>query len=783
MKIIHLLKINIIIFSSIFFLCVNAQTITNQIPVGDGPAGIAITPDGTLLYSVNEIDATVSVIDLSNNSVVSTISIGTPQGSYSYGIAITPDGRYAYVTLILDNTVKVIDISTNTVVNSVSVGNGPFGIAITPDGNHAYVTNSFDNTVSVIDINLNIVSGVIAVGSKPYGARLNSTGTKLYVVNKDSNQISIIDTSSNLVISTINVNSLPSNVTINSSDTKAYVTHETNQISVIDIATNSVISTIYNPHPWDMAISPNGSYAYITNMYAGIISIMDMSTETIFYRIVNASAFAPIAPWGIVFALDGSRAYITDHLHSDSVQIINNITPTISSVTPNSGLVNGGTNITINGSGFVGVTSVDVGGANCVSFFNVSDTQINCFTAPNSSGSSSVRVQTLIGGYSTPNTLFTYVAPAPVVTSVSPTSGSATGGMNMTITGNNFSNSSAVTVGGNACTSFTVNSATSITCITPAGTAGTASVSVTTPGGTSAANTLFSYFVPAPVVTSVSPTSGSATGGMNMTITGNNFSNSSAVTVGGNACTSFTVNSATSITCITPAGTAGTASVSVTTPGGTSAANTLFSYFVPAPVVTSVSPTSGSATGGMNMTITGNNFSNSSAVTVGGNACTSFTVNSATSITCITPAGTAGTASVSVTTPGGTSAANTLFSYFVPAPVVTSVSPTSGSATGGMNMTITGNNFSNSSAVTVGGNACTSFTVNSATSITCITPAGTAGTASVSVTTPGGTSAANTLFSYFVPVPAAIPTLGEWAMIFMASLMAIFGIRRMRRSK
>ena len=30
--------------------------------------------------------------------------------------------------------------------------------------------------------------------------------------------------------------------------------------------------------------------------------------------------------------------------------------------------------------------------------------------------------------------------------------------------------------------------------------------------------------------------------------------------------------------------------------------------------------------------------------------------------------------------------------------------------------------------------------------------------------------------------PAAIPTLSEWAMILMASLMGIFGIRRMRRS-
>lgn len=44
-------------------------------------------------------------------------------------------------------------------------------------------------------------------------------------------------------------------------------------------------------------------------------------------------------------------------------------------------------------------------------------------------------------------------------------------------------------------------------------------------------------------------------------------------------------------------------------------------------------------------------------------------------------------------------------------------------------------------------------------------------------------SATNVVVSDTPPAPAAIPTLGEWAMIFMASLMAMFGIRRMRRSK
>lgn len=59
-------------------------------------------------------------------------------------------------------------------------------------------------------------------------------------------------------------------------------------------------------------------------------------------------------------------------------------------------------------------------------------------------------------------------------------------------------------------------------------------------------------------------------------------------------------------------------------------------------------------------------------------------------------------------------------------------------------------------------------------------------TCTVLATNSFGNGPSSTASSTFVPnaapaAPAAIPTLGEWAMIFMASLMAMFGIRRMRR--
>ena len=87
-------------------------------------------------------------------------------------------------------------------------------------------------------------------------------------------------------------------------------------------------------------------------------------------------------------------------------------------------------------------------------------------------------------------------APAPTVTSISPTTGSTAGGTAITITGTDFSGASAVTIGGTAVTNFTVVNSTTITATTPAHAAGAASVLVTTATGTNVANTLFTYVTP-----------------------------------------------------------------------------------------------------------------------------------------------------------------------------------------------------------------------------------------------------------------------------------------------
>ena len=77
-------------------------------------------------------------------------------------------------------------------------------------------------------------------------------------------------------------------------------------------------------------------------------------------------------------------------------------------------------------------------------------------------------------------------APTPMVTGVSPPTGSVGGGDSVTITGTGFTSATAVDFGtGNHAPSFSVISDTQVTVVSPAG-FGTVDVSVTGPGGTSA---------------------------------------------------------------------------------------------------------------------------------------------------------------------------------------------------------------------------------------------------------------------------------------------------------
>ena len=431
--------------------------------------------------------------------------------------------------------------------------------------------------------------------------------------------------------------------------------------------------------------------------------------------------------------------------------------PNITGISPLSGSTAGGTNATITGTSFIGVISITFDGLAATTINVVNSTTITCSTPARGVGAIGIIVTTLYGT-SGEFSSFIYITP-PNITSISKLTGSTAGETNLTITGTNFTGATLVTFGGLAATSLSVVNSTTITCITPAHDAGAVGVIVNTAGGPSGAFSSYTYITP-PNITGILPSSGSTAGGTSVTITGTNFTGATLVTFDGLAATTINVVNSNTITCITPARSAGAVGIIVTTGGGPSSEFSSFTYNTP-PNITGISSLTGSTTGGTSITITGTSFTGATSVTFGGVAATSLTLVDSTTITCITPArATAGAVGVIVTTGGGPSGAFSSFTYILP-PNIKSMTPSSVSRVGGTIVTITGTNFIGATSVTLGGLNATSFNVVNGTSITCITPARTTGgMVSVIVTTGGGPSNAFSTFIYAPFVSAILPAFG-----------------------
>jgi serine protease len=156
----------------------------------------------------------------------------------------------------------------------------------------------------------------------------------------------------------------------------------------------------------------------------------------------------------------------------------------------------------------------------------------------------------------------------------------------------------------------------------------------------------------------------------------------------------------------------------------------LSSVAIPAPVVSSLSVSTGLSAGGTTVTLTGANLAAATSVTFGGIAAP-ITSRTASSLVVTSPrSSTIGIVDVSVTTPSGTVTKSSAFTYTSATPVITSVSPNVGRLAGGTTVTITGSNLGGVEVVMFGDAAAT-IVSTSPTQLVVTSPPETAGFSAV----------------------------------------------------
>ncbi|MBF9220950.1 T9SS type A sorting domain-containing protein [Hymenobacter ruricola] len=206
-------------------------------------------------------------------------------------------------------------------------------------------------------------------------------------------------------------------------------------------------------------------------------------------NVITPYTFTVNQAGNVRFRITSTATINTQRINIDDISIsdfagASNPVPVITSITPNSAVVNTTVTVTITGTGFTSASTVVAGGQPIPSTF-VSATQLTgTVPAGTPVGTYTVAVVNPTPGGGTSNTVtFTIVPPAPTITSFTPTSGGP--GTTVTVTGTNLMDATAVRIGAVNVTNYSVVSATTITFVVPNGTGSLSGpITVVTPGGT-----------------------------------------------------------------------------------------------------------------------------------------------------------------------------------------------------------------------------------------------------------------------------------------------------------
>jgi len=302
----------------------------NTVLVSHQPIYAVLSPDGTRLYVTNQecnypdtIQGCVSVIRTDALATSPTDTI--PVGEFPHGIAITPDGTRLYVVNGF-GLISVIDTSTDTVTGTISSVQFHGEIVMSPDGTRAYAPGYLNgHGVIVIDTTTNTVLGSLVglpSGDPIYGIAITPDGSRLYIANGNlvdingnyvgSNTIAAIDIASNTRLATINVARQPWDIAITPDGSKAYVAgfdtvQQSGTLTVVDTATNSVLTAVGTDCCLSVpSITPDGSKVFVSNDRFGAygIEVFSTVTNTLEATITNTTLFPSQFnyPYGIVFA-------------------------------------------------------------------------------------------------------------------------------------------------------------------------------------------------------------------------------------------------------------------------------------------------------------------------------------------------------------------------------------------------------------------------------------------------------------------------------------------------
>lgn len=283
-----------------------------------------LADDGPFLYVANQDAASISVIDMTRNTVVTTVDlqqIGFSPNAKPHHVVVEPDGGHWYVSLIGENRVLKFD-RQNEVVGQVEL-EVPGMLALDPESDRLYVGRSMTavnppSSIGVVDRStMTLEEEVEVLFPRPHALALAPGGDHLYAASLAQNRFAVMDTETMEVgIETLDgpVHTFVQFAVAPDGRTLAVTGQMSGQLLFFDV-TNPVdpelLDTVaVGAGPWHPVYTPDGRYLYLGNKMDNAVAVVDAAERRV-VTVVEGTGLAQ--PHGSAARPDGRYVYISNN--------------------------------------------------------------------------------------------------------------------------------------------------------------------------------------------------------------------------------------------------------------------------------------------------------------------------------------------------------------------------------------------------------------------------------------------------------------------------------------
>jgi YVTN family beta-propeller protein len=161
-----------------------------RVEIGDHPVVARLSRDGHALYVANWGGSEVAVVDVADPRT--PVIAARPQtGGHPNDLALSNDGRL-FVSAGNADAVNVFDVATRQPIETIKTtltpkaayGSTPNAVALTPDNHTLFVANADNNDIGVIDVEVrgrSYVRGFIPSASYPTAVHVTQDGKRLII--------------------------------------------------------------------------------------------------------------------------------------------------------------------------------------------------------------------------------------------------------------------------------------------------------------------------------------------------------------------------------------------------------------------------------------------------------------------------------------------------------------------------------------------------------------------------------------------------------------------------